>query len=239
MASRAAHGALTPSRLERILEPGPVSGSGRVALWEEVHQGAFLYGFLLLAMGSLLVVCPVSGGRPGRPPSGWPPSAAFVDLARPVPVRGLSRASRAGPRCASAPSSSRRAALLAMVGPAWATFGREGRGAPMVDPRIGRFAGPVAAFAAMVAWSWATAAVLFARKIGFDRGHVQAFYLGSEATFAPPRSLAGLLEVAVPHLLAIPMLVFVTLHLVAFAVGVRRRPFAARGRDHLGLRRPS
>ena len=96
----------------------------------------------------------------------------------------------------------------------------------MVDPRVGRFSGPIAAFAAMVAIVMATGAVLFARKIGFDGGHVQAFYLGSEATFAPPRSLAGLLEVAVPHLLAVPLLLFVTLHLVAFAFGARRRPFA-------------
>jgi len=96
----------------------------------------------------------------------------------------------------------------------------------MADPRLGRFAGPIAAFAGMVAVVMGTAAVLFARKMGFDPGHVQAFYLGSEASFAPPRSLTGLLEVAVPHLLAIPMIVFVTLHLVAFVSGARRRPFA-------------
>ena len=96
----------------------------------------------------------------------------------------------------------------------------------MADPRLGRFAGPIAAFASMVAVVMGTAAVLFVRKMGFDPGHVQAFYLGSEASFAPPRSLTGLLEVAVPHLLAIPMIVFVTLHLVAFVSGARRRPFA-------------
>ncbi len=96
----------------------------------------------------------------------------------------------------------------------------------MVDPRVARFNVPIAAFVSMVAIVMLTGAVLFARKIGFDGGHVQAFYLGSEATFAPPRSLAGLLEVAVPHLLAVPLLLFVTLHLVAFAFGLRRRPFA-------------
>ena len=89
-----------------------------------------------------------------------------------------------------------------------------------------RFAGPVAAFAAMVAIVMATGAVLFARKMGLGAGSVRAFYLGSEAGFAPPRSLAGLLEVAVPHLLAVPLLLFVTLHLVAFAFRARRRPFA-------------
>jgi hypothetical protein len=96
----------------------------------------------------------------------------------------------------------------------------------MVDPRLSRFAGPMAAFLVMVALVMGTAAVLFVRKLGLDPAQVQAFYLGSEATFAPPRSLAGLLEVAVPHLLAIPMLVFVTLHLVAFVNRARRRPFA-------------
>jgi hypothetical protein len=96
----------------------------------------------------------------------------------------------------------------------------------MVDPRVSRFAGPIAAFVAMVAIVMGTAAVLFARKMGFHPEQVRAFYLGSEATFAPPRTLAGLLEVAVPHLLAIPMLVFVTLHLVAFVHRARRRPFA-------------
>ena len=95
----------------------------------------------------------------------------------------------------------------------------------MVDPRVARFSAPIAAFATMVAIVMGTGAVLFARKIGFDDGHVRSFYLGSEAAFAPPRSLAGLLEVAVPHLLAVPLLVFVALHLVAFAFGMRRRPF--------------
>jgi hypothetical protein len=90
---------------------------------------------------------------------------------------------------------------------------------------MARFSAPLGAFATMVAIVMATGAVLFARKIGFDGEHVRAFYLGSEAGFAPPRSLAGLLEVAVPHLLAVPLLVFVTLHLVAFAFGARRRPF--------------
>jgi hypothetical protein len=96
----------------------------------------------------------------------------------------------------------------------------------VVDPRLRRFAGPVAAFAAMVGLVMATGVVLFARKMGLSAGKVQAFYLGSEATFAPPRSLAGMLEVAVPHLLAVPLLLFVTLHLVAFAFRTRRRPFA-------------
>jgi hypothetical protein len=94
----------------------------------------------------------------------------------------------------------------------------------MVDPRIRPFRGPIAAFAVMVALVMATAAVLFARKLGLRVADVEAFYLGGGE--ARPRSLAGLLEVAVPHLLAVPLVLFVTLHLVAFAARARRRPFA-------------
>lgn len=96
----------------------------------------------------------------------------------------------------------------------------------MVDPRMARFRLPVAAFAGMVAIVMATGAVLFVRKMGLDPASVRTFYLGSEAGFAQPRSFAGLLEVALPHLLAVPLVLFVTLHLVAFAHGARRRPFA-------------
>ena len=96
----------------------------------------------------------------------------------------------------------------------------------MTDPRMRRFAVPVAAFALMMAIVMATGAVLFARKIGFDPARVRDFYLGSEAAFTQPRSLAGLLEVAVPHLLAVPLLVLVTVHLVAFAFGARRHPLS-------------
>jgi len=96
----------------------------------------------------------------------------------------------------------------------------------MADPRLRPFRAPIAAFAVMVVLVMATAAVLFVRKIGLRAGQVEAFYLGSEASFARPRTLAGMLEVAVPHLLAVPMVLFVTLHLVAFASRMRRRPFA-------------
>jgi hypothetical protein len=96
----------------------------------------------------------------------------------------------------------------------------------MADPRMRRFRGPVAAFAMMVVLVMATAAVLFVRKIGLREAQVEAFYLGSPSADVRPRTLAGLLEVAVPHLLAVPLVLFVTLHLVAFASRVRRRPFA-------------
>jgi hypothetical protein len=125
VASRAAHGALTPSGLERILEPAPGERLGPVALWEEVHQGAFLYGFLLLALGSLLAVCPVP--RPARGALlGLATAAALVDLGAPflplcVPGFPGWAALRIGAFLVAV------GALLAMTGLCWTTFGREAR----------------------------------------------------------------------------------------------------------------
>ncbi len=96
----------------------------------------------------------------------------------------------------------------------------------MRDPRLRAFRGPMLAFGLMLGLQALSGAVLFARKIGLSPSRVQAFYLGSEAAFMKPRTLAGLLEVAVPHLLAVPMVLFITLHLVGFVGLLRPRPFA-------------
>lgn len=96
----------------------------------------------------------------------------------------------------------------------------------MRDPRLAPFRWPLAVFASMLSLTAASAAVLFVRKIGLSPQAVRAFYLGSEAAFTRPRSLDGLLEVAVPHLLAVPMTLLVTVHLVGFAAVLRPRPFA-------------
>jgi hypothetical protein len=126
--SRAAHGALSPSGLALLLEAAPGERLGPVALWEEVHQGAFLYGFLLLALGSLLVVCPVAPGtRNGL--LGVATAGAFVDLLAPFlpllwPGIGGWAALRIGGFLVAV------AALLASAALAWATFGREPRRSP-------------------------------------------------------------------------------------------------------------
>lgn len=96
----------------------------------------------------------------------------------------------------------------------------------MRDPRLAPFRWPLAAFALMLGIGAAGAAVLFVRKIGLSPEAVRAFYLGSEAAFHRPRSLEGLLEVAVPHLLAVPLTLLVTAHLVGFAALLRPRPLA-------------
>jgi hypothetical protein len=125
VASRAAHGALTPSGLERILEPGPGETLGPVALWEEVHQGAFLYGFLLLAVGSLLAVCPVSRALRGTL-LGVATAAALLDLGAPfLPLAFPGFPGWAVLRIGAFLVAV--GALLAMTGLCWARFGREAR----------------------------------------------------------------------------------------------------------------
>ncbi|HET7755374.1 MAG TPA: hypothetical protein VFK85_15805 [Anaeromyxobacteraceae bacterium] len=60
-AQRALAGGLTPAGVAAFyLGPDGSEPLAAVALWEEVHVNAFLYGFLLFVVGSLLAVSPVS-----------------------------------------------------------------------------------------------------------------------------------------------------------------------------------
>jgi hypothetical protein len=104
----------------------------------------------------------------------------------------------------------------------------------MRDPRLRPFRGPVLAFALMLSVQAVSAAVLYAGKIGFSSERVKAFYLGSEAEYTRPRTLAGLLEVAVPHLLAIPTVLLVTLHLIGLTGLLRPRLFGILSRAAFG-----
>lgn len=97
----------------------------------------------------------------------------------------------------------------------------------MRDPRLAPFRLPALAFALFLVICAASAAALFALKLGTGLGRVQEFYLGSEARFAEPRTLEGLLQVAVPHLLAIPLVLFAASHLVGFARALGPRAFGA------------
>jgi hypothetical protein len=85
------------------------------------------------------------------------------------------------------------------------------------DPRLNPFRLPALVFAAFLVVQAASAAALFALKMGGGPAGVRAFYLGDAQGFAAPKSLAGLLEVAVPHLAAIPLVLFAVVHVVAFA----------------------
>lgn len=87
----------------------------------------------------------------------------------------------------------------------------------MRDPRLAPFRGPALAFAAYLLVQAGSAAVLFVLKLGASAEGIRTFYLGSEERFTGAKSLAGILEVAVPHLLAIPLVLFAASHVVGFA----------------------
>jgi hypothetical protein len=91
------------------------------------------------------------------------------------------------------------------------------------DPRLRPFRAAAAVLAATLLVQAGSAAALFALKLGPGPARVREFYLGSEARFTVARSLSGLLEVALPHLVAIPLAVFVVAHLIGFLGVVQRR----------------
>jgi hypothetical protein len=95
------------------------------------------------------------------------------------------------------------------------------------DPRLTPYRAPALVFALFLAICAASAAVLFALKLGTTPARVREFYLGSEVRFAAPKTLPGLLQVAVPHLLAVPFVLFAASHLVGFARATGPRTYAA------------
>lgn len=97
----------------------------------------------------------------------------------------------------------------------------------MRDPRLAPYRGPALVFAVFLLVQAASAAALFALKLGGAADGVRAFYLGSEERFTAAKSLAGILEVAVPHLLAIPLVLFAAVHVVGFARLLPPRAFSA------------
>ncbi len=97
----------------------------------------------------------------------------------------------------------------------------------MRDPRLAPFRGPALVFALFLGICAASAAVLFALKLGTTPARVREYYLGSELRFAAPKTLRGLLQVAVPHLVAIPFVLFAASHVVGFARATGPRAFAA------------
>jgi hypothetical protein len=60
-AQRVLAGGLSPAGVEaHYLGAGGSEPLPAAALWEEVHAGAFVYGFVLFMLGSLAVTCPLS-----------------------------------------------------------------------------------------------------------------------------------------------------------------------------------
>jgi hypothetical protein len=87
----------------------------------------------------------------------------------------------------------------------------------MADARVAPFRLPALLFAVYLLVIAGSAAALFAMKLGASAARVAEHYLGSDAGFTGPRTLAGLLEVAVPHLAAVPLVLFAVAHVVGFA----------------------
>ncbi len=96
----------------------------------------------------------------------------------------------------------------------------------MRDPRLVPYRLPALAFAAYLAVQAVSAAALFALKLGGDSQGIRAFYAGSPERFVAAKSLAGILEVAVPHVVAIPLVLFAAIHVVGFARALPRRAFS-------------
>jgi hypothetical protein len=103
------------------------------------------------------------------------------------------------------------------------------------DPRLAPFRWPALAFAGYLLLSAGSGAVLFFLKLGPTAARVQEFYLGSEARFAAPKTLPGLLEVAIPHLVALPLVLFAASHLVGFARALGPRAFSTLVRLSFGF----
>lgn len=85
-AQRALQGGLTPSGVEALyLGPDGAEPIGAIALWEELHTGAFVYGFSLFMLGALAAAAPARSAA-GRGLFGAAAVAAGADLAAPFVV---------------------------------------------------------------------------------------------------------------------------------------------------------
>ncbi len=102
-----------------------------------------------------------------------------------------------------------------------------------MTPRPAAFRPLILLFTGFVAVQAASAAVLFAMKLGLTPGAIAQFYRGSAVS--RPRSLEGLLEVAVPHVLAVPLTLFIVIHLVGWAGLVSRQALRLLARVSFGL----
>ncbi len=118
---RGIQGGLSPAGLELLFADaqGPGGALSTTVLWEEVHAGAFLDGFLLLTLGSLLAVCPVPPRlRSGLLGAGV--ASALGDLL--LPFLAFRLPGWAALRVGSFALLS--ASLVAFIVVVWLTFGR-------------------------------------------------------------------------------------------------------------------
>jgi hypothetical protein len=85
-AERVLHGALSAAGVEAFyLGPGRAEPLSAAALWEEVHVGAFVYGFVLFTVGALLAASPIPA-RVWRAVLALAVGATLADLFAPFAV---------------------------------------------------------------------------------------------------------------------------------------------------------
>jgi hypothetical protein len=90
-AQRVLAGGLSPAEVEaHYLGAGGGEALPAAALWEEIHAGAFVYGFVLFMLGSLAALCPVSARVRGALVAASF-AATLADLFAPFAIVGLGR----------------------------------------------------------------------------------------------------------------------------------------------------
>ncbi|HEY6101425.1 MAG TPA: hypothetical protein VIW03_18450 [Anaeromyxobacter sp.] len=119
-AQRVIAGGLSPAGIEaHYLGAGGAETLPAAALWEEVHAGAFVYGFVLFMLGSLAALCPV----PARLRGALVATAfatTLADLFAPFAITALGR----GGALRVATFVLAAAALAALLGLVAVSFGR-------------------------------------------------------------------------------------------------------------------
>lgn len=119
-AQRVLAGGLSPSAVEGFyLGEGGGEALAAAAIWEEVHAGAFLYGFVLFMLASLAAFCPVPT-RLRAALTGAAFATTLADLFAPFAVPALGGAIRVATFLLASLSV---ATLLAVVA---VSFGRGG-----------------------------------------------------------------------------------------------------------------
>jgi hypothetical protein len=122
-AQRVHAGGLSPAQVEAFyLGGGEGEALSAVAIWEEIHAGAFVYGFVLFMLGSLLAVSPLPASR-RRALLVVPFVATLADLFAPFAIvaAGGAGALRVATFAAAMGSV---ALLLAVVAREWQRAGR-------------------------------------------------------------------------------------------------------------------
>lgn len=115
-------GGLSPAAVEAFyLGGGEGEALPAAALWEEVHAGAFVYGFVLFMLGSLAASCPLSPRRRALL-VGAALAATLADVFAPFAVTGL-RAGGGLRVVTFAMAMLSMAVLLAVVAPSFARGG--------------------------------------------------------------------------------------------------------------------